>query len=783
MEAGTDPAREASTGSRTIADLLPLAAEKFGDAVAVRQKVDEEWVDDDLRRGRRGRLGDRPRPHRPRHRARRPGLHPVQHAPRVELRVDFGDLERRRRRRAGLPDELPARSASGSSATPGAVAVVCEDAAQVAKIAQVRDGSRPAHDRRRSIPSGDIGDAVTLDDVRERGRGRRRRRARAPRRRVAPEDPFTFIYTSGTTGPPKGCVLSHGNYRVGAATMVARPAASSSAGDVVYLFLPLAHAFALLIELLGVRPRRRRSRTSAATRRRSSPSSPETKPAYFPSVPRIFEKLYTLGHAQHRRAAEQRSTQAVAVGRQGARAPAHGQEVPAELQRAVRRRPTSSCSPNVRALFGGELRQASTGAAPIAQEILEFFYAGGVPVLEGYGMTETVDRSRPTRRSRTTSSARSAARCPGVRGQDRRRRRGPHQGREHLRAATARTTTRSPRRSTRGLAAHRRPRRARRGRLPLDHRPQEGHHHHRGRQEPRAREPRERPQAVALDLAGRHARRPAPLPRRARSRSTRRRWLVGRSEHGSARGHPRSLREPRRCASYPGDPRRGEREVRPGRADQEVHDPRARPLPGDGRAHAHPEGQAQRRQREVRRRVRLAVRVDTRLHEWQRTLAYTDEDGPHRYRRPVRRPPPRHAPDPLPGAARAGSAARQAVDRVISFGIQLLMVLVNLTFWGPLPAGVAVGRVAGPVLDRQRRSSRSSPRSPGCIASLLIGPRDPQAPGPHVDPRPPCRGLRPAQRDGWESSSPSCCVIGTIAFTFWLLIIAGPGSSVGPANG
>ena len=56
---------------------------------------------------------------------------------------------------------------------------------------------------------------------------------------------------------------------------------------------------------------------------------------------------------------------------------------------------------------------------------------------------------------------------------------------------------------------------ARRGRLPHDHRPQEGHHDHRGRQEPHAREHGERPQALALDLPGRHARRPPALPGRA----------------------------------------------------------------------------------------------------------------------------------------------------------------------------------------------------------------------------------------------------------------------------
>ena len=67
---------------------------------------------------------------------------------------------------------------------------------------------------------------------------------------------------------------------------------------------------------------------------------------------------------------------------------------------------------NVRGLFGGNIRECVTGAAPIAPEILEFFYACGVPVMEGYGMTETsTARDGATRRERTSASARSASRC------------------------------------------------------------------------------------------------------------------------------------------------------------------------------------------------------------------------------------------------------------------------------------------------------------------------------------------------------------------------------------
>ena len=66
----------------------------------------------------------------------------------------------------------------------------------------------------------------------------------------------------------------------------------------------------------------------------------------------------------------------------------HGQEVPAELKAAYDQFDEKLFT-NVRAAFGGRLREAVTGAAPIGKEILEFFWAAGVPVLEGYGMTET----------------------------------------------------------------------------------------------------------------------------------------------------------------------------------------------------------------------------------------------------------------------------------------------------------------------------------------------------------------------------------------------------------
>ena len=117
--------------------------------------------------------------------------------------------------------------------------IVCENAEQVAKITQVR-ADLPALEAVIVIdPSGDVGDAIALEDLRERGRGRDAAEVAERAAAVKPDDPYTFIYTSGTTGPPKGCVLTHGNYR--AVLNSCESIERSSRGEVVYLF-PAARA-------------------------------------------------------------------------------------------------------------------------------------------------------------------------------------------------------------------------------------------------------------------------------------------------------------------------------------------------------------------------------------------------------------------------------------------------------------------------------------------------------------------------------------------------------------
>jgi long-chain acyl-CoA synthetase len=387
MEAQAVAAHAAATGSRTLADLLTLAVEKHAAYSALRYKdrARGQWVDVSYPE-----LGQTVK----------------------ELSLGLQDIGIEARDKVGiLSNTRPewtyfdfAILCAGATVVPiyqtnspeecqyvlehsDAKAVVVEDAEQLDKIREVRD-RLPTLEQIVSIDPIEADDVITMQALRERGRSRSDEDFAARLSGVQPTDVATYIYTSGTTGPPKGCVIDHANWRSMLDMAEAEDVLVQE--EVIYLFLPLAHAFARLIQLLSVDV----GGTLVYWEKDPNkiiPNLAEVKPTYFPSVPRMFEKIYAAATGQVEKAGPIKKAifnWAVRVGRKVRERELQGKEPGPILKREYAFADKQVLS-KVRNLFGGRIKQCVTGAAPISPEILEFFWACGVLVLEGYGMTET----------------------------------------------------------------------------------------------------------------------------------------------------------------------------------------------------------------------------------------------------------------------------------------------------------------------------------------------------------------------------------------------------------
>jgi long-chain acyl-CoA synthetase len=267
----------------------------------------------------------------------------------------------------------------------GARVVICEDEGQLKKIEQIRD---ELDDLETLVGmTADAGE-ISFDELRERGAKRDESELGERQDKIGPDDPFIIVYTSGTTGPPKGVVLTHANAM--SVCQVCEELEFITPDEVSYLYLPLAHVFGLTVPLASFDQGTTIVFMGGDTRKILEEIM-QSRPTYLPSVPRIFEKLYGAAMKLLDQAPEEeqkRAREAVKLGVEVRQRRERGEEVPKQMEQAFEQA-DAQLFKRVRDLFGGQIRQAVTGAAPIAPEILEFFYAAGVPVLEGWGMTET----------------------------------------------------------------------------------------------------------------------------------------------------------------------------------------------------------------------------------------------------------------------------------------------------------------------------------------------------------------------------------------------------------
>lgn len=269
----------------------------------------------------------------------------------------------------------------------GATLVFCEDSAQVEKIMQIRD--QVPELSHVVVIRGSAEGAMTMDALLERGAAVDPDEVEGRVSAVSPEDVATLVYTSGTTGPPKGCMLTHSNF-LSATAMNMGQLELDDVQPVIYMFLPLAHVLARLVQTVVLDVGGTLVYWSGDSSRILQEVA-ATAPTHFVAVPRIYEKLRSgvigavEGGGWHTRAL---FAWALEVGRRAGAAARAGKELGALARMRLALADRIALS-KVRALFGGRLTMALVGAAPIDREILEFFDACGVTVLEGYGMTES----------------------------------------------------------------------------------------------------------------------------------------------------------------------------------------------------------------------------------------------------------------------------------------------------------------------------------------------------------------------------------------------------------
>jgi long-chain acyl-CoA synthetase len=273
----------------------------------------------------------------------------------------------------------------------GAVAIFVSNAEQAAKVASIR-GNCPTLKHVITFASVAEQADMTLAELEAKGstvdNEARRVAYRARAMAVHPGDLATLIYTSGTTGDPKGVMLTHDN--IYSNVMACATAVPFAGDDVCLSFLPLSHIF----ERTGGHYLMFHTGTSIAYAE-SMDTVPinmaEVRPSIIMSVPRLYEKMYArvLDNALSGGAVKKRIFfWARGVADKWADVKLAG-GTPRGALAVQYRLAQKLVFSKLQARTGGRLRYMVSGGAPLAPEINKFFYAAGLTILEGYGLTET----------------------------------------------------------------------------------------------------------------------------------------------------------------------------------------------------------------------------------------------------------------------------------------------------------------------------------------------------------------------------------------------------------
>ncbi len=232
---------------------------------------------------------------------------------------------------------------------------------------------------------------ISLDSLAGKGRELLAQQPGLPdelRDAVVAEDIASLVYTSGTTGPPKGVVLRHRNlYDIAQDIKEFLPLAPPDTGTA---FLPMAH---ILQRVNGyVSSSAGISGCFITDLTRLVEGFKRSNPTVISGVPRVFEKMHAAIFAGIEQAAPRRKKllkKALALGVERSRCIQQSRPVPLMLRLQTRLYDKLVYSKIRAGLFGDQIRYMTSGAAPLGMAQLEFFHAIGIPIYEGYGLTET----------------------------------------------------------------------------------------------------------------------------------------------------------------------------------------------------------------------------------------------------------------------------------------------------------------------------------------------------------------------------------------------------------